>query len=375
MSSAIINCACPRPKACSLRVIRVLILSLVLVAMMSVATAAYGYDETSSGRTCVECHGTGDDTSIIDPASGPHGGYRTTTSKCATCHTVHAAPADGILLLPEATIKATCEVCHDGTAGGGVYGVVFARTGAPAASQHRVIDTDPGTITTIPGGGADGTDATFSFTGAGGNLTCTDCHSPHGSSVVDAFTGDRARSELDGSVLPSVAPSARLLKQRPTSMSVAAADVTVYGSDWCGACHIGRLSGSGPANNHPVESSANPPLSGIADLFYYERVARAGEATIIGTMGRTNAGYVMPDPRIVAQDGHNPICQQCHEDARDVLGAFTLTAVDGLPGDASGGSTDNPRFQTFPHESPTLGLLVSDWRDSNFCMSCHSEMP
>ncbi len=31
-----------------------------------------------------------------------------------------------------------------------------------------------------------------------------------------------------------------------------------------------------------------------------------------------NRGFVMPSPRTTDQAGHYPICQQCHEDARDV---------------------------------------------------------
>ena len=80
----------------------------------------------------------------------------------------------------------------------------------------------------------------------------------------------------------------------------------------------------------------------------------------------TNAGYLMPYPRTTGaggQSGHGPICQQCHEDARNVgtlstdglatAAAFqssvpSWTAPDGW------NSTDNPRFQTFPHE--TAGL-------------------
>ena len=50
-------------------------------------------------------------------------------------------------------------------------------------------------------------------------------------------------------------------------------------------------------------------------------------------MGRStpsdNRGFLMPYPRTAQQDGHAPICQQCHEDSREVgsLSANGMTAT------------------------------------------------
>lgn len=363
------------------------LITCIAFALAAAAAPAFGYDEIPPTSTeCVECHGVFDP--LADPeASGPHGGYLTTTNKCAACHSVHVAAADGVLLLPAATIKSTCETCHDGSGGGGVYGVLAARIpSVPVAAAHRVIDTNPGTIVVVPGGASNGDDSTEVFSGAGGNLTCTDCHSPHGTSIVNEFTGDRSRTadSVPSSSEPRIT-SARLLKQVPTSYS--GDPITEYGSDWCGACHVGRLSGSGMANNHPVESTVNPPESGLADLFYYDRVARVTgvgvSTTEIATMGGSNGGYVMPDlitGRTTEQDGHDPICQQCHEDARGVGNdlvnnpqrldnspseAFSVTALDGTV------TTDNPRFQVFPHESQVASFLVEDGALDGLCLNCH----
>ncbi len=303
---------------------------------------------------CIECHG------VSNPASGnesfgPHSGYLTTTNKCAACHTVHNAPAGGILLLPAATIKGTCETCHDGTAGGGVYGVLAARI--PAVTVAAAHDIDQTNL--VPGGASSGGSATSAFSGTSGNLTCTDCHAPHSASVVDPFTGDRARAYPQYQLIGPVVTSSRLLRQQPVS---ATTSTTSYGSDWCGGCHVGRLSGSGMANNHPVESSANPP--GVGSVFTYQSVALFGGGT--GTLGQSNLGYKMADPRVGAQVGHDPICQQCHEDARNVDAAFSITDTDGKV------VTDNPRFQTFPHESPVASFLVEDGTTDGFCLNCHS---
>ncbi len=351
---------------------------LALAALVAVATPAYAYyTETTSAiladpPPCESCHGITSPTTA--DSGGPHGGYTTTTNKCATCHSVHLAPA-GYMLLPAATVKGTCETCHDGTGGKGVYGVVKAFTGAAPASGHAVEVTNM-----IPGGDpSTGSTATVTFSGASGYLTCSDCHSPHGNNLVEPFTGDRSRVATD-----VVYTSSRLLKRRPTS---ATGSVSVYGSDWCGSCHKGRLSGSAVGGNHPVDSSVT-----TATPFTYQKLAVVASAntsnTVIGSLGRSNFGFVMPDlrrygsetTRTPAQTGHYPICQQCHEDARsvgnvvepyqqvDASEVFRVPAVD----PASGGPLGNPRFGVFPHESQNAFMLVETPYD-NLCLNCHDK--
>ena len=361
---------------------RWLIGGILCIAMLGVASPACAYDETGTGRACVECHGS--DTPDGSESSGPHGGYTATSKKCATCHSAHKAPADGIVLLPAATVLATCQTCHDGTSGQGVYGVIKARTGvdpadpAEAGAAHRMLDTETDPITAIPGGDSTGGGSRpATFSGIAGGLTCSDCHSPHGSNVVDPFTGDRARSTTDTAGLDSASGfrSTRLLRQRPTSMDPEWPPVTTYGSDWCGACHAGRLSGHAAGTqvrNHPVDSTGT---------FYYDRVRI--DDTTTGPLGRSNAGYVMPGKQ--ANGGYGPICQQCHEDARSVGDdlvsykgkiapgeEFNITDIDGLPTDDPIGvkaSSDNPRFQVFPHESDNDAFLVETGND--LCTNCH----
>ncbi|MBE0476974.1 MAG: hypothetical protein IBX62_07760 [Coriobacteriia bacterium] len=359
----------------------------VIAAMVFAATTAWlssasAFDETGktdgSEQYCIsECHG-----SVFQP-SGPHGAYGRSTNKCRICHSVHAAPEDGVKLLPGASVVATCFTCHDGTGGQGVYGTIAARTGQPPAGGHRYSATS-----VIPGGDATtGGSATRTFRETStGNLICTDCHSPHGSDLVAAFTGERARSENMAQY-----KTPRLLRRRPGG---APAPVDEYGSDWCLGCHEGRGS-AGAVHNHPVESSATAG----GDAYVYERLpvlapgGPTGE-TVLGPLAaidnwpefdlywaQSNRAFLMPYPRTPLQEGRAPICQQCHEDTRSAgslsadgsvatpnTGELWEQNVDGRPDDPEV-STANPRFQNFPHETVNARLLVETGDD--LCMNCH----
>jgi hypothetical protein len=354
--------------------LKIFALLSVTIAFASVTSSAFGWaegDVTFDGDVmdCPACH----QSELFFPdRAGPHGGYTATTSKCAACHSVHDAPGDGVLLLPASTIKASCEFCHDGTAGMGVYGAIEAR-GGTVLGGHSIDATN-----VVPGGDAGtGGSSVGSFGGESGYLSCDDCHSAHDARTVDAFSGERVRFHAsDRSWLTSWA-SSKLLKRLPTG---AEDETDVYGSDWCAGCHAGRSSG-GAVHNHPVDSRAS-----TATPFSYDHVAivTADDSleTTYGTLGLLgfppgiwhNRGFVMPDPRTDEQAGHAPICQQCHEDSRVVgePGAVVPAEVyrygDGrTSGDAG---TDNPLFQNFPHETENRFMLVET--DDNLCLNCHS---
>jgi hypothetical protein len=296
---------------------------------------------------------------------------------------VHDAPGS-YKLLPGDTLTAVCESCHDGTGVWGVYGTIAGR-GATVAASHSCDTTN-----VIPGGDYNtGGAAVGSFDGVDGRLSCGDCHSPHNTNVVAPYDGERSRF-MDRDIPSGDSATTRLLRKRPTGATF---DVDEYGSDWCLGCHKGR--GIGPVHNHPVETTA------VADHFYYDRVSRLETqgvfTTEIGSMGASRAadgswqgnwGYVMPDPRTAEQVGHYPICQQCHEDARNVgdqvlgqLATLPKTEADheyfnvwayGVP--YADGTVNNPLFLNFPHESvnPNFLLEVGD----DLCLNCHNtELP
>jgi len=355
--------------------IRVLIVGIVAFAALTLPGVALAFDETTSTipsmteENCGGCHDPWPDAIFDDPNAGVHGGYTVTTSKCGECHSVHAAPGGGVMLLPGATIKATCLTCHDGTAGRGVYGAIAGR-GMTVGASHSVETTN-----VVPGGDENtGGSATVTFAGPGGTLTCTSCHSPHGSNTVNAYMGERQRSYESG--ITTLTNSNKLLKRLPGNATTPTVD---YGSDWCLGCHKGRASDLSAVHNHPAESAST-----TASPFVYTNVAKLDSdaltgVTVLGTLANTNRGYLMPFPRTAQQTGHAPICQQCHEDFRNVgvlsangtqgdAAAYTITTPDGWT------ATDNPRFQNFPHETQGYRMLVEATTTAytdDLCLNCH----
>ena len=336
------------------------------------------YPDGVARTDCIDCHGA-DPVATDNVRKGPHGNFQVAGASCRTCHDVHAAAGEA--LLPAQTIEGVCNSCHDGTAGSGVYGAVKARTGADPTSGHRVGQTN-----LVPGGHADGTTATVTFSGAGGTLTCTDCHSPHDAGTVAPFTGDRLRAAPASDTAPATKTN-RLLRAEPTGADTA---VTDYGAGWCAGCHKGRIDqhaeDSGLMADHPVMAD---------DTYTYDNVpvvtGVGAITTELGSLGQSNRGYVMPGPSLgeptlktPLQEGAAPLCQQCHEDTREVGPSArktnpTLTDADQefrvTTYGADADPADNPRFQAFPHESATPNMLVrapEPAEPNSLCLNCHS---
>lgn len=359
----------------------ILFVSVALIASFGACDAALGFSETpyagrsDYGDSCwySNCHAVAN-----TDGTGPHGNYSTTSQTCSLCHTLHDASNSGIKLLPQATVTSMCFMCHDGTGspGSGVYGAIIGR-GLTVGAEHSVNATS-----VVPGGDPDGGSATVAFSESG-LLGCGDCHSVHGNNTVARFAGERARSSSNDTFRNTELRSTRLLKTRP---GVATTSVAEYGSDWCLSCHLGRSSGSAVVHNHPVESSLTTSAP-----YVYDRVPRmysnsSTSTQVLGTMGRLgtdpatgltrvrhNRAFVMPWPRTTLQTGHLPICMQCHEDTRYVgeVGAVAASVVSVRDGSSS---TDNPRFQNFPHETLGYRMLVESTRTAytdDLCLNCH----
>lgn len=355
-----------------IRAMTILVAAAAFLVSAAVSSA-YAYQEWGGAtatpppsEACDSCHNPWNGGGLTN-GTGPHGGYTATSQKCVVCHTVHEAEGRGAgKLMRSLTFSDTCLTCHDGTGGKGVYGTLAARGITPVVT-HSFEQTN-----VVPDGNpSTGGPATRTFAGDQGNITCIDCHSPHGADVVAPFYSDRMR--VAGQMPPA---TSKLLRQRPAGSDTT---VTVYGSDWCLSCHRGSNVShawhDGPSSAPAIDSRSVEGSS----AFYYARVAllateTATSTTVMGGMGRTNRGYLMPYPRSSEQTGHAPICQQCHEDARYVgklatdgvtaqAAPFQVTMPDGVV------ATDNPRFQNFPHETQNPKMLVENGDD--LCTNCH----
>ncbi|MDO8963044.1 MAG: cytochrome c3 family protein, partial [Coriobacteriia bacterium] len=312
---------------------------------------------------CAQCHAVDSNDPPAD-GSGPHRHYSTTTSKCAVCHSVHNAPAGGIILLRGATVSATCLMCHDGTQSGiGPYHTI-EKHGGVVTAEHEVDVTNA-----IPGGSTD----------LVGNLGCSNCHSVHGAKTVQPFlrdSGFAGTTFVEGAGL--WVTSDCLL--RSDLNGAAPGTYAEYGARWCAACHDQRHSDSSTVN-HPVESDptwgyGDVVSSVLATSYSYDILY----TTIATGMGRTNGGFIMA-PAPASGDGRvevrrDPMCQQCHEDARVVTDPFEGDYTYRGATDPSDPSYDpfepnpiNPKFLTFPHQTTNVNMLVEQYDD--LCMNCH----
>jgi predicted CXXCH cytochrome family protein len=127
-----------------------LVCALFLGFALGVAPAAYASTES----TYAAWVDTGYDHS--QPHDTPHRDYATTTTKCAVCHAVHKAPADGELLL-RSTVGEACVYCHVDSS----LGVIVIYGGNVA--NYSGTDTDHGHQAPA--------------------VECSDCHSVHGANT------------------------------------------------------------------------------------------------------------------------------------------------------------------------------------------------
>lgn len=336
----------------NMRVRRASIAILAVAAFVAMPSVALGFSDPgfTSPFECARCHSSSSvgDQNVDWEGKGPHGLYTTTTRKCGVCHTVHNAPAGGALLLAQSTISGTCLSCHDGTGGTAPYNAITARGGVVAA-EHTVEAT-----TTVPGGSET----------LGSVMGCGSCHSAHRSNVVAPFFRDSGIAFAAQQLIESDC----LLRSDVNTTTVDA--YPVYGSQWCASCHDQRHSQSGVVN-HPVNTSYT--------FGYGEVTTTAGVSVLrpdgwlpggyVLGMGQTNAGYVMA-PVDASADGRvenrqDPICQQCHEDARNVAAAFDADYTELDPQTVG----YNPPYLTFPHQSTNAKFLVETYDD--LCLNCH----
>jgi predicted CXXCH cytochrome family protein len=359
------------------------ITAVACLALLALSTSAYAYRQggglpwgATSTAGCTECHGVGDpsETTVNSGGpfrsssgrmyvTGPHGRYTNMTDKCGACHDVHEA-ASSFKLLPAATVFEVCNTCHDfsytGTGGnnggGGPYGAIRAR-GAVVGARHNIMGYN--NTETAPPDGSVSYEATQNVPGSdlaalATSLTCTNCHTPHGNTDMAMFLGERPRAY--GTDVTNT--SNKLLKDNLAG--AARGTYTQYGSEWCAGCH-NRRHERADINNHPVDTQTAYAAPEAAGGTTWQAYLVAEPPTF--TSGRM-AGWSREATNTGVGDyGWRPLCQQCHEDVRDVEAPFSITSADGTV------TTDNPRWQTFPHETVSDNMTVETGDD--LCLNCH----
>ncbi|MCK8114046.1 hypothetical protein MSB02_00775 [Coriobacteriia bacterium M08DHB] len=335
----------------------VLVMTIFWAASSRPAAAYPDWDPAPSplaAEDCDHCHSATSSGGTAEwDGSGPHGGYLTSTNKCQLCHVVHKSPSDSVVLLRTTTVTGMCIMCHDGTGSSiGVYSTIEAHGGTVAA-EHRVEVTD-----IVPGGSS----------ALGSALGCSDCHSVHGSNTVAPFLRDSGRAyAADEYVISDCLLRNDVRSGVPDS-------VPEYGALWCAACHDERHSGSGTTVNHPVDGDSSWGYGDVRSTIRTDDSWREALTGGVATgMGRTNSGYLMApvesagDGRIEEVDRRDPMCQQCHEDARDVETVFSADYT--MRGTEPWNTPVNPVFVTFPHQTTNDMLLVEQYDD--LCTNCH----
>lgn len=162
--------------------------------------------------------------------TSPHGGFTTTTNKCAVCHSVHNADGSGELLL-RGSVANSCNYCHVGGLGGysQVYGgVVTNYLGTDLGNAHNswvVGSTNYG-------------------------VSCTDCHQVHGADNVMTANPYLTSKILVGSKTYS---GTNYDPMALAPLSTDSSDTAL--TKWCTACH---KSSSGVGYNY----YNGPDLSG-----------------------------------------------------------------------------------------------------------------
>lgn len=156
---------------------RIMLVSVaaMAIAALSVATAfAEGYNDPTQY------------TRANGYFSGPHGGYTTTTNKCADCHSTHYAEGTFMLLRADSR-EAACDYCHGG-GGGSTVNIMMDNdynTGAFSTSKASAAATTTmgfGTGHTLGYAGNAPADIKPAYSDPDG-FACFDCHSPHGNSA------------------------------------------------------------------------------------------------------------------------------------------------------------------------------------------------
>jgi predicted CXXCH cytochrome family protein len=285
------------------------------------------------------------------PASanaGPHGGYTLTTSACAGCHRAHTAVSPYLLKADDEF--ALCTSCHGGNVTTDVLhgvqtgatklngdpkplnggGFVETAGGVPVTSRHN-IDGLPGSGPTLTAWGSqngDGTPVADVGVGVQGDLECTSCHNPHGSTnyriLNDAGTDSNKWVPNDPDLLKWV--SYQVLATRD--------DAPNYGFD------NGNINDCPPPNT-PVGASPTPygGLDPNGNGTGNRCKLRYTSGVLLATPA---AAYVTTTPGVPAYLGMSAFCATCHKSYLTLSGSAQNQNSLNTPVNTPGPGTPTP---------------------------------
>ncbi len=335
------------------KILVLVVLATALIAITAAPAIAEGYNES------------GEYTRANGYFSGPHGGYQTTTNKCAVCHSTHYATGSFMLLRANSR-EAACDYCHGG--GGG------STINIQMDNEYKDM-SDPTTQTTgiaeFDGGSGLGTGHTLGYDGLApadikpayetGGFACFDCHSPHGNSarIIGVMANPGRAVGTDNVVIPM---------NQPPYIGNSVDGIVNSSAEWGIDPVFGNFKWFGdPWSTNPAARPADDIAGG---RLIYRPIYPAGRFMLL------------KDPHSTAKEGQPDTATPI-----SVYGDVTALATDGLnkfainwdepmgPADGGyGGGQDNdndnaflfaPASGTSPDGTGGFGSL------SEFCTDCH----
>ncbi len=292
--------------------------------------------------------------------SGPHGGYATTTNKCADCHSTHYAKGSFMLMRANSR-EAACDYCHGG-GGGSTVNIMMDNAYKTVAGTDMYMNgvaeatttTGFGTGHTLGYKGNAPADINPAFTSAAG-LACFDCHSPHGNSdrVMTSFANPgRAIGATNVVIRPGQPGFMGNVSADGIVDNVGRPDTTI--GEWGIDPQFGNFKWFGD----PYAAGGRPSDDSSGARLIYRPIFPTGRWLLLedphSTSAEGAADTVVATAGVTADNGVNKYAVNWSDPLGPADGTY-------------GGFQDNNNNRSDPWNPTGGGFLTS----SEFCVDCH----